>query len=364
MNPKPSRPPDCSDFNIVQATQYGALERVQELVEAGYDVNEPDAETVTLLHWAAINNRKEIVKYFIAKGAKVDAIGGELASTPLHWATSFRSSSSWFPITMSSLRTHWTRPTLRPFSPTIRKRTASRRPTAKRSPRCFCDVKFIPCSAVNSTLSPTQLTNSQCPCQQDQKNSYYHTTDMPPVLNTDKYADKGSAAATKFWARIFGLLHIGTSFVIAFVLQLLRFVLFSLVRPLTIGVIQLLSDYFLKPLLTIIFNGFLQPFLILFYNIATSFRDCCEPLAAAVGFYIKELAVLFRACRLVEVNQYPSSCNTTETREEEEELVEEIYVLDTVVVVASDVAALLPAEDIDELAAACCCCWSSLLLCC
>uniref|UniRef100_A0ABD2WQ68 Caveolin n=1 Tax=Trichogramma kaykai TaxID=54128 RepID=A0ABD2WQ68_9HYME len=140
--------------------------------------------------------------------------------------------------------------------------------------------------------------------------AYYHTTDMPPVLNTDKYADKGSAAATKFWARIFGLLHIGTSFVIAFVLQLLRFVLFSLVRPLTIGVIQLLSDYFLKPLLTIIFNGFLQPFLILFYNIATSFRDCCEPLAAAVGFYIKELAVLFRACRLVEVNQYPSSCNT------------------------------------------------------
>ncbi|KAL7294773.1 hypothetical protein TKK_0011708 [Trichogramma kaykai] len=79
--------PDCSGFNIVQATQYGALERVQELVEAGYDVNEPDAETVTLLHWAAINNRKEIVKYFIAKGAKVDAIGGELASTPLHWAT-------------------------------------------------------------------------------------------------------------------------------------------------------------------------------------------------------------------------------------------------------------------------------------
>lgn len=69
--------------------QYGALERVTELVEAGADVNQPDAETVTLLHWASINNRKEIVKYLIAKGASVDAIGGELQSTPLHWATRF-----------------------------------------------------------------------------------------------------------------------------------------------------------------------------------------------------------------------------------------------------------------------------------
>ena len=67
--------------------QYGALERVTELVDAGADVNQPDAETVTLLHWASINNRKEIVKYLIAKGATVDAIGGELQSTPLHWAT-------------------------------------------------------------------------------------------------------------------------------------------------------------------------------------------------------------------------------------------------------------------------------------
>jgi len=67
--------------------QYGALDRVTELVEAGADVNQPDSETVTLLHWAAINNRKDIVKYLIGKGAVVDAIGGELASTPLHWAT-------------------------------------------------------------------------------------------------------------------------------------------------------------------------------------------------------------------------------------------------------------------------------------
>lgn len=60
---------------------------MRELVEAGYDVNQRDSETVTLLHWAAINNRKEIIAFFIEKGAEVDAIGGELDATPLHWAT-------------------------------------------------------------------------------------------------------------------------------------------------------------------------------------------------------------------------------------------------------------------------------------
>ncbi|CAG9836359.1 unnamed protein product [Diabrotica balteata] len=78
---------DYSGFDIVKATQYGALARVKELIEAGYDVNERDPENVTLLHWASINNRKEIMSLFIDKGAEVDAIGGELQATPLHWAT-------------------------------------------------------------------------------------------------------------------------------------------------------------------------------------------------------------------------------------------------------------------------------------
>ncbi|GLH03362.1 hypothetical protein R5R35_007131 [Gryllus longicercus] len=78
---------DCSSFDIVKATQYGSLARCRELIEAGYDVNQRDSETVTLLHWAAINNRRDIIRYYISKGAVVDAVGGELMATPLHWAT-------------------------------------------------------------------------------------------------------------------------------------------------------------------------------------------------------------------------------------------------------------------------------------
>ena len=77
---------DTSGFDIVKATQYGAFDRVQEIIEDGFDVNQRDGENVTLLHWAAINNRKEIVGYFLQQGADVDAVGGELMSTPLHWA--------------------------------------------------------------------------------------------------------------------------------------------------------------------------------------------------------------------------------------------------------------------------------------
>jgi len=39
-----------------------------------------------VLHWAAINNRQELVKYFLSAGAIVDSIGGDLNSTPLQWA--------------------------------------------------------------------------------------------------------------------------------------------------------------------------------------------------------------------------------------------------------------------------------------
>ncbi|KAJ8381409.1 hypothetical protein SKAU_G00021870 [Synaphobranchus kaupii] len=78
---------DYSTWDIVKATQYGIVERCRELVEAGYDVRQPDKENVSLLHWAAINNRVELVKYYISKGAIVDQLGGDLNSTPLHWAT-------------------------------------------------------------------------------------------------------------------------------------------------------------------------------------------------------------------------------------------------------------------------------------
>nr|XP_012230686.1 PREDICTED: uncharacterized protein LOC105677001 [Linepithema humile] len=131
--------------------------------------------------------------------------------------------------------------------------------------------------------------------------AYYRTTDCHPVLTTDKCAEKTDQAATRFWAEIFGTIHIGTAFVTAFILQLLRFVLYSVIRPLTVGVLQMIADYFVKPLLSILFNALVQPMLILLYNIATSLKDLCEPIAEAIGLFLREIANLCAAIRLVEV---------------------------------------------------------------
>ncbi|XP_046452216.1 palmitoyltransferase ZDHHC17-like [Daphnia pulex] len=73
-------------WDIVKATQYGIFDRCKELIDQGYDVNQRDDENVTLLHWASINNRKELVNLYINHGAQVDAVGGKLLATPLHWA--------------------------------------------------------------------------------------------------------------------------------------------------------------------------------------------------------------------------------------------------------------------------------------
>ncbi|XP_033218100.1 uncharacterized protein LOC117173567 [Belonocnema kinseyi] len=137
------------------------------------------------------------------------------------------------------------------------------------------------------------------------KKRYYRTTDSPPIVTSDKYAEKSENAAARFWAEIFGTAHIAFGFVIAFILQLLRFLLYSMVRPLTVGILQILADYFIKPFLSIVFNALIQPFLILLYNMATSLRDLCEPIAEALGFFFKEAANVLKACRVVEINQNP-----------------------------------------------------------
>ena len=38
------------------------------------------------MHWAAYNDRLDIARYLINKGAQIDVGGGELQATPLNWA--------------------------------------------------------------------------------------------------------------------------------------------------------------------------------------------------------------------------------------------------------------------------------------
>lgn len=60
----PGFEPSPRTHDIVKATQYGLIDQVKEVIEDGFDVNQPDLENVTLLHWAAINNRLDIARYY------------------------------------------------------------------------------------------------------------------------------------------------------------------------------------------------------------------------------------------------------------------------------------------------------------
>ena len=65
---KSSQDSISATFDIVKATQYGVFDRVLHLLDVEkVEVNARDSENVTLLHWAAINNRFDFLKRFSTK---------------------------------------------------------------------------------------------------------------------------------------------------------------------------------------------------------------------------------------------------------------------------------------------------------
>lgn len=131
---------------------------------------------------------------------------------------------------------------------------------------------------------------------------YLCTTDCPPQLLSDNLAKRTSDCATKFWAEFYGSVHIVFAVIVAFLLQTLRFIMYSFVRAIVIGVLQIIGDYLIKPLLTILFNGFLQPPLILARNLFTSISEMLEPIARSISQFLKPIADTLQAFRLVEIH--------------------------------------------------------------
>uniref|UniRef100_A0A1I8BRD2 ANK_REP_REGION domain-containing protein n=1 Tax=Meloidogyne hapla TaxID=6305 RepID=A0A1I8BRD2_MELHA len=90
------------DLEARQAAQFGDVNKLLSLLNScsvspnsvnfifsnlkKFKTLQVDQDDCSLLHWAAINNRIEAAKLLLQRGANVNAIGGVLASTPLHWA--------------------------------------------------------------------------------------------------------------------------------------------------------------------------------------------------------------------------------------------------------------------------------------
>jgi ankyrin repeat protein len=65
----------------------GHLATVQLLCEKSANVNDKNANDVTVLHYAALSKKPEIVRYLLGKGANRDAKDNE-GKTPADWARS------------------------------------------------------------------------------------------------------------------------------------------------------------------------------------------------------------------------------------------------------------------------------------
>ncbi|KAL8990873.1 MAG: hypothetical protein Q9177_000572 [Variospora cf. flavescens] len=73
--------------DVMQLARLGEIGPIQKLFDEGkYKANHTDAENITPLHWAAINNHYALCHHLIDEGADVNAIGGESEATPAQWA--------------------------------------------------------------------------------------------------------------------------------------------------------------------------------------------------------------------------------------------------------------------------------------
>ncbi|KAA1081644.1 palmitoyltransferase akr1 [Puccinia graminis f. sp. tritici] len=83
--PEPPTEPPPSPLHL--AAQRGDTEAVKQLLDSGLaHPTDVDQQQITALHWSAINGHLNLSALLIARGAVVDAFGGQLLATPLMWA--------------------------------------------------------------------------------------------------------------------------------------------------------------------------------------------------------------------------------------------------------------------------------------
>jgi palmitoyltransferase len=80
---------------IVSAAQHGDIQALKGYFEASKENPNPlssnvtDSEGVTLVHWAALNNKLATIKYLVSIGANPDTPAGDMNATPLLWAVRY-----------------------------------------------------------------------------------------------------------------------------------------------------------------------------------------------------------------------------------------------------------------------------------
>ena len=74
------------DEALLEASEAGNLQGVQDALKAGADVGAETADGWTALHFAAAQGRADVARVLLDAGANVSADTTSVRRTPLHWA--------------------------------------------------------------------------------------------------------------------------------------------------------------------------------------------------------------------------------------------------------------------------------------
>lgn len=88
---------DDIERQIIHAAQRGDVEFLKHYLSKDndnnnntlYSPNLTDSDGITLVHWAALNNKLTTVKYLVSIGANPDVKAGDMNATPLLWAVRY-----------------------------------------------------------------------------------------------------------------------------------------------------------------------------------------------------------------------------------------------------------------------------------
>ena len=109
-------------------------------------------------------------------------------------------------------------------------------------------------------------------------------------------------------------------FMMIFVLELFEFVIHWIVLRLVMGILSVMGDHVVKPILTTLFNGFIQPGLIFLWNIFSGLRNMVQPVLDISREFTLQIATVLRAFRLVEMNWKPEYGNGRRRNQQVSEL--------------------------------------------
>lgn len=105
----------------------------------------------------------------------------------------------------------------------------------------------------------------------------------------------------RIWQEFFGALRIVTSFFILFVVEMFKYIIKYVFQPIFIGIFITTGDYVMKPVLSVLFNGFMHPTGVFCWNCCVTTKVVCNPIVEILRKILLQFAMCCRSVRCAQI---------------------------------------------------------------